>query len=226
VVRQASFLPLKLPAVLLLGTKQPHIKYIDTNDAGQIVDILRDRAMDGLQSAAERVVKAHHAQHGSRLLMGRATITRRGMLSVSVTSSKTKTIRYFDVEDGVDGKLVEVKVPPVRMARSQSTPARVTVNNAAAAKNTPVRKMTTNIVKKKLSLSPSNFSNRTSTSSSSLASPPPFGNFVTSKSNGQAVPPKSTIAKVVSKPPPIPAEQSPMPGAIKPRKSLKDIFYR
>lgn len=108
VVRLAQFLPLKLPAALLLGAKQPHIKYIDTADADHRTDILRDRALDGLQGAAARVVRVHNAQHGSRLLMGRVTITRRGMLSVSVKSSKSKSRRLFDVEDGPDGKITEV----------------------------------------------------------------------------------------------------------------------
>jgi hypothetical protein len=54
-----------------------------------------------------RVGKVHYAQHGSRLLMGRATITRKGVLTIGVTSSKTKTSRTFDVEDGPDGQITE-----------------------------------------------------------------------------------------------------------------------
>ncbi|UZJ54442.1 hypothetical protein CBS101457_003762 [Exobasidium rhododendri] len=108
VIRLAQFLPLKLPSVLLLGCKQSHIKYMDAIEHGQCAEILRDRVLDGLQSAANRVVKAHYSQHGSRLLMGRATIIRRGLLSVSVTSSRYKVKRWFDVEDGPDGKIIEV----------------------------------------------------------------------------------------------------------------------
>ena len=105
-------------------------------DPGERIDILRDRALDGLQSAAGRVMTAHYAQHGSRLLMGRATISRRGLLSVCVTSSKTKSKRFFDVEDGQDGALTEVThlhssaaPPPSRLpATTNSGTARITTS--------------------------------------------------------------------------------------------------
>jgi hypothetical protein len=107
-VRLAEFTPLTLPAALIMGSKQPHIKYIDTADPEHRADILRDRAIDGLQSAAARVVQAHHAQHGSRLLMGRVTILRRGLLTVSVTSNKVKGRRIYDIEDGQEGRITDV----------------------------------------------------------------------------------------------------------------------
>lgn len=71
-------------------------------------EILHDRAVDALQSAASRVVATHNVKHGSRLLMGRATVTRRGLLTVMVISSKTKARRVFDVQDGPDGTVNEV----------------------------------------------------------------------------------------------------------------------
>lgn len=108
VVRMAQFLPLKLPAALLLGTKQPHIKYIDAADPDHRTDILRDRALEGLQSSAARVIRVHNVQHGSRLLMGRVKITRIGVLTVSVHSAKSKIARLFDVEDGPNGQINEV----------------------------------------------------------------------------------------------------------------------
>lgn len=108
VVRMAQFLPLKLPAALLLGTKQPHIKYIDAADPDHRTDILRDRALEGLQSSAARVIRVHNVQHGSRLLMGRVKITRIGVLTVSVHSTKSKSPRLFDVEDGPNGQINEV----------------------------------------------------------------------------------------------------------------------
>ncbi|MCO5584929.1 hypothetical protein L7F22_038861 [Adiantum nelumboides] len=108
VVRMAQFLPLKLPAALLLGTKQPHIKYIDAADPDHRTDILRDRALEGLQSSAARVIRVHNSQHGSRLLMGRVKITRIGVLTVSVHSAKSKISRLFDVEDGPNGQINEV----------------------------------------------------------------------------------------------------------------------
>ncbi|PWN34260.1 uncharacterized protein FA14DRAFT_191333 [Meira miltonrushii] len=108
VVRMAQFLPLKLPAALLLGTKQPHIKYIDAADPDHRTDILRDRALEGLQSSAARVIRVHNVQHGSRLLMGRVRITRIGVLTVSIHSAKSKIPRLFDVEDGANGQINEV----------------------------------------------------------------------------------------------------------------------
>lgn len=109
VIRLAEFSPLTLPAALLMGTKQPHIKYIDTADRDHRSSVLRDRALEGLQSAAGRVVRAHHAQHGSRLLMGRVSISRRQTLTISVASGKGgKSRRLYDVEDGADGRLTEV----------------------------------------------------------------------------------------------------------------------
>jgi hypothetical protein len=214
VVRLASFLPLKLPAVLSLGSKQPHIKYVDSSDPGQIIDILRDRAVDGLQTAAERVVKAHYAQHGSRLLMGRATIKRRGLLSVSVTSSKTKAKRHFDIEDGKDGKIVEVRPP---QARSQSTPARSILDMG-----------------RKQSASQLKSSAKFGDSPSSVTSPPPFSNLVRKQVNeskssspsdySNSTPPLMAALTGKPTPPPLPLEREESP--IKRKKSIRDMFYR
>lgn len=107
IVRLAQFLPLKLPALHLMGARQSHIKYLDTNDAYHRDAVLRDRALDGLQAAAGRVARHHYAQHGSRLLQGRATISRRGVLTVCVTSKKSKARRFFDIDDGAEGRIVE-----------------------------------------------------------------------------------------------------------------------
>lgn len=68
-LRLATFLPLKLPAAHLLGTRQPHLRYLDINDSEHRDQVLRDRAIDGAQTAAARVGRQHAVIHGARLLM-------------------------------------------------------------------------------------------------------------------------------------------------------------
>ena len=106
-LRVASFLPLKLPSLHLAGARQAHIKYGDAAEPEHRSSVLRDRAMDGAQSAAQRVGRQHFQQHGARLLMARARVERRGVLSIAVTSSKTKVRRTFDVTDGPQGKITD-----------------------------------------------------------------------------------------------------------------------
>ena len=106
-LRVASFLPLKLPSLHLAGAKQPYIKYVETSDPDHRSSVLRDRALDGAQSASQRVGKQHFMQHGSRLLVAKARVERRGVLSIAVTSSKTRVRRTFDVQDGPRGKIAD-----------------------------------------------------------------------------------------------------------------------
>jgi hypothetical protein len=108
-VRLAQFLPLKLPACLLAGAQQAHIKYVDTMLNAELrAEVLRERGLAGLQGAASRVARVHHEQHASRLLMGRVRISRKGRLTVSVRNVKGKSLRVFDIDDGAQGKLAEV----------------------------------------------------------------------------------------------------------------------
>lgn len=65
----ATFLPLKLPSAHLLGVRQPHLRYLDTDDSFHRDQVLRDRAIDGAQTAAARVGRQHAVLHGARLLM-------------------------------------------------------------------------------------------------------------------------------------------------------------
>lgn len=110
IVRLASFTPLKLPAHHIMGSRQAGVKYLDAGDPAHREAVLRDRAIDGLQAAAQRVGRQHFANHAARLLMGKATITRRGVLTVSVTNLKGKHRRHFEVEDGAEGRVSEVSV--------------------------------------------------------------------------------------------------------------------
>ncbi len=106
-LRVANFLPLKLPAMYLAGIRQPHIRYIDVADPAHRSSVLRERAIEGTRSAATRVGKQHWQQHGSRLLLAKARVERRGVLSIAVTSSKTRVRRTFDVQDGQNGKIAD-----------------------------------------------------------------------------------------------------------------------
>lgn len=122
IVRLAQFTPLKLPAHHLLGVRQPNVKYLDAVDPSHREAVLRDRAIDGLQAAAGRVGRQHYTQHGSRLLMGKATISRRGLLTVAVTNHKGKGRRVFEVEDGADGKITEIDLKAASSEATLSAP--------------------------------------------------------------------------------------------------------
>ncbi|CEH15403.1 hypothetical protein CBOM_03718 [Ceraceosorus bombacis] len=123
IVRLASFTPLKLPAHHIMGTRQPGVKYLDAGDPAHREAVLRDRAIDGLQAAAQRVGRQHFANYAARLLMGKATITRRGVLTVAVSNLKGKHRRHFEVEDGTEGKVSEVPMSKKETPPSVPPPA-------------------------------------------------------------------------------------------------------
>lgn len=133
-LRLATFLPLKLPAAHLLGSRQPHLNYLDSNDPEHRQAILKDRAIDGALTAAKRVGRQHYAMHGARPLMARAKVERKGVLSVAVTSSKTGKRRTFDITDGPDGRISETSGSVhSRSARSGPAPGHGGTNYAKEA---------------------------------------------------------------------------------------------
>ncbi|KAK0524164.1 hypothetical protein OC842_005916 [Tilletia horrida] len=105
-IRMANFTPLKLPAALITGQKQPHFHYYD-GDPAMRGAALQERAADSALTAAKRVGQQHYASHGAKLLMVKARVDRRRVTSVAVLSTKSGKRRTFDLSDGHDGKVVE-----------------------------------------------------------------------------------------------------------------------
>jgi len=105
-IRMANFTPLKLPAALITGSKQPHFHYYE-GDPAMRGAALQERAFDSALTAARRVGQTHYAQHGAKLLMVKARVDRRRVTSVAVLSTKSGKRRTFDLSDGHDGKVVE-----------------------------------------------------------------------------------------------------------------------
>lgn len=116
-IRVATFLPLKMPALHLMGARQPHLTYLDSEDAELL---LRERAVESTLQACRRVGQQHSLQHDAQLLMAKAKIERRGVLTVSVQASRRK--RVFEVGDHV-GKITEVtaSVPPPSSSSSSAS---------------------------------------------------------------------------------------------------------
>ncbi|CAD6896712.1 unnamed protein product [Tilletia controversa] len=105
-VRMANFTPLKLPAAMLSGTKQPHFHYYE-GDPVMRGAALQERSVESALTAAKRVGQQHYGQYGAKLLMVKARVDRRRITSVAVHSAKTGKRRTFDLQDGHDGKIVE-----------------------------------------------------------------------------------------------------------------------
>lgn len=116
-LRIASFLPLKLPSVHLLGTMLPGVKYVEGQDDSTREEILRQRALEGTIRAAQRVTQGHAARHAARPLMAKAHIKRRGLMTVSAHAGRSGKKRIFNVFDG-EGKITEIKKQTVPFPRS------------------------------------------------------------------------------------------------------------
>ncbi|KAE8268487.1 hypothetical protein A4X09_0g3841 [Tilletia walkeri] len=105
-IRMANFTPLKLPAALISGHKQPHFHYYE-GDPVMRGATLQERSVDSALTAAKRVGQQHYSQYGAKLLMVKARVDRRRITSVAVLSTKSGKRRTFDLADGHDGKVVE-----------------------------------------------------------------------------------------------------------------------
>ncbi|CAO1620528.1 unnamed protein product [Parajaminaea phylloscopi] len=111
-IRLASFLPLKLPSIHLLGTPLTSVKYVEgQTDAAAKTEVLREKALEGTLRAAQRVGQEHASRHRARLLMAKAHIKRRGMTTVTARTSRSSRRRLFNVID-CGGKITEVQNRP------------------------------------------------------------------------------------------------------------------
>lgn len=101
-LRQSTFLPLTMPVRHRAGKHQDAFRpYLPrTNKAMSHIDILRMRSLEAVRSCALRVGRAHHKDHDARLLMAKATLTRRSCNSVAVINRTNGVYRIFDITDG------------------------------------------------------------------------------------------------------------------------------
>ncbi|PWN29779.1 hypothetical protein BDZ90DRAFT_226016 [Jaminaea rosea] len=118
-IRVATFLPLKLPSIHLIGARLPQLTYIEAEDELSRTEMLQDRAIESTLQACRRVGQQHNLQHDARLLMTKAKVERKGVMTVSVASSRSGRKRVFEVVDHA-GKITEQASAPRRPSTSAS----------------------------------------------------------------------------------------------------------